>query len=224
MLVRRTEPVAFECVVRGYLVGLGLGGVHASSGTLAGEPLPRGLLESGGWSRRSSRPPPRRSRATTSTSPSAPWRRRSAPSWPAGCGTRASRVYRAGRDHAAARGIIIADTKFEFGSRCRRHPAADRRGADSRLLPVLARRALSAGASPAQLRQAAAARLSGRAQSARASGTAKRPRRRCQTEVVSATSARYLEAYRLLTGPRAGGFAHDPDGAGGRAGSSPVPG
>jgi len=25
-------------------------------------------------------------------------------------------VYRAGRDHAASRGIIIADTKFEFGS------------------------------------------------------------------------------------------------------------
>ena len=79
-----------------------------------------------------------------------------------GCATPASRVYEAGRDHAAARGIIIADTKFEFGTRPGRHPAPDRRGADARLLPVLAGRPLPAGPRPAELRQAAAARLPGR--------------------------------------------------------------
>src|SRR4029079_1293546 len=45
MLVRRTEPVAFECVVRGYLVGSAWQ-EYKKSGTLAGEPLPAGMRES----------------------------------------------------------------------------------------------------------------------------------------------------------------------------------
>ena len=45
MLVRRTEPVAFECVVRGYLSGSAWLEYRAS-GTLAGEHLPPGLTES----------------------------------------------------------------------------------------------------------------------------------------------------------------------------------
>jgi len=45
MLVRRTTPVAFECVVRGYLTGSALA-EYQRAGTLAGEPLPRGLVDS----------------------------------------------------------------------------------------------------------------------------------------------------------------------------------
>src|SRR5690606_33443365 len=45
MLVRRTEPVPFECVVRGYLSGSAWKEYRAS-GTLAGEPMPPGLRES----------------------------------------------------------------------------------------------------------------------------------------------------------------------------------
>ena len=45
MLVRRTVPVPFECVVRGYLSGSAWVEYRAS-GTLAGEPLPAGLVES----------------------------------------------------------------------------------------------------------------------------------------------------------------------------------
>ena len=45
MLVRRAKPVAFECVVRGYLAGSGWA-EYREHGTLAGERLPAGLLES----------------------------------------------------------------------------------------------------------------------------------------------------------------------------------
>ena len=45
MLVRRTEPVPFECVVRGYLSGSAWA-EYRDTGTLAGEPLPAGLIES----------------------------------------------------------------------------------------------------------------------------------------------------------------------------------
>jgi phosphoribosylaminoimidazole-succinocarboxamide synthase len=46
MLVRRTTPIPFECVVRGYLSGSAWV-EYQKSGTLAGEPLPPGLVESG---------------------------------------------------------------------------------------------------------------------------------------------------------------------------------
>src|SRR6185436_7774846 len=46
MLSRRTTPVPFECVVRGYITGSAWA-EYQKSGTLAGEPLARGLLESG---------------------------------------------------------------------------------------------------------------------------------------------------------------------------------
>jgi phosphoribosylaminoimidazole-succinocarboxamide synthase len=45
MLVRRTEPVVFECVIRGYLAGSAWA-EYRNHGTLAGEPLPPGLVES----------------------------------------------------------------------------------------------------------------------------------------------------------------------------------
>src|SRR5919106_7020118 len=46
MLVRRTEPVPFECVVRGYLSGSAWA-EYRDFGTLAGERMPDGLVESG---------------------------------------------------------------------------------------------------------------------------------------------------------------------------------
>jgi phosphoribosylaminoimidazole-succinocarboxamide synthase len=45
MLARRTTPVPFECVVRGYLAGSAWA-EYQRSGTLAGEPLAPGLVES----------------------------------------------------------------------------------------------------------------------------------------------------------------------------------
>lgn len=114
MLVRRTTPVAFECVVRGYLSGSAWK-EYKESGTLAGEALPGGLVESARLE------PPVFSPATkeeaghdinvtfstmaTALGPALAIRLRDA----------SFGVYGAGRDYAATRGIIIADTKFELG-------------------------------------------------------------------------------------------------------------
>lgn len=115
MLVRRTEPVPVECVVRGYLSGSAWK-EYREQGTLAGEPLPDGLEESAPLE------PPLFSPATKATvghDENIPYdevvRR---------LGDRRSRalkrlsldVYRYGARIAEERGIILADTKFEFGT------------------------------------------------------------------------------------------------------------
>ena len=67
-------------------------------------------------------------------------------------------ILQRGNEIAAARGILLADTKVEFGLRGRRGRAG-RRGAHPRLLAVLAGRPVGARPRPAELRQAVRARL-----------------------------------------------------------------
>ena len=64
---------------------------------------------------RFSPPRPRPPRATTKTSRSSGWPRSWAASWPRSCGERSLRIFARGSEHARQRGILIADTKFEFG-------------------------------------------------------------------------------------------------------------
>ncbi len=99
------------------------------------------------------------------------------PGRPPAAGGAAPALHRAllpGAAHARERGIILADTKFEFGRRRRRHDRAGRRGAHARLLALLAGRRLRARARPALLRQAVRARLGVRL----GLGQDARPRRR----------------------------------------------
>ncbi len=114
MLVKRARPFPIECVVRGYLAGSGWK-EYQSTRFVSGIPLPSGLLES------SRLPEPIFTPATKATS---------------GHDENISfdkvvelfglqiasrlkeyslRIYRKAADYAATRGIIIADTKFEFG-------------------------------------------------------------------------------------------------------------
>ena len=68
-------------------------------------------------------------------------------------------VYGAIADHARERGVILADTKFEFGLDDERRAGARRRGLHAGLLALLARRRVRAGPRPAVVRQAVRARL-----------------------------------------------------------------
>ena len=114
MLVRRTQPVLIECVVRGYVSGSAWK-EYRTSGTLAGEPLPKGLIES------SQLPTPIFSPATkaqTGHDENIPFSRVVEHQGNA----EANRlrelsfaVYEHGATIAVERGIILADTKFEFG-------------------------------------------------------------------------------------------------------------
>jgi phosphoribosylaminoimidazole-succinocarboxamide synthase len=114
LLVRRTRPIAVECVVRGYLAGSAWA-EYCERGTLAGEPLPPGLRESDRLD------PPVFSPATkaaTGHDENVPYARVVELVGEAQ-GERLRRtslaLYERGRAVAASRGIILADTKFEFG-------------------------------------------------------------------------------------------------------------
>lgn len=113
-LVRRTRPVPVECVVRGYLSGSAWA-EYSKDRTLAGEPLPRGLAESVplGLPIFSPATKAREGHDLNITFDQA--------KQIAGADTarrlreRSTRLYERGRVAAAEAGIILADTKFEFG-------------------------------------------------------------------------------------------------------------
>jgi phosphoribosylaminoimidazole-succinocarboxamide synthase len=114
MLVRRTRPVPVECVVRGYLAGSGWA-EYRNKGTICGIALPKGLRESDRL------PEPIFTPATKAES----GHDINISEEEAGrlIGSDLIRrlrelsigLYRRGVAHAEPRGIIVADTKFEFG-------------------------------------------------------------------------------------------------------------
>jgi phosphoribosylaminoimidazole-succinocarboxamide synthase len=116
LAVRRLEMVPIECVVRGYITGSGWSD-YQRTGAVCGIELPAGLRESSSCPSRSSRPRRRPTSATTRTSTSTGWSPCStatAPS-PSACATSRSPSTPRAAEHARSRGIILADTKFEFG-------------------------------------------------------------------------------------------------------------
>jgi len=113
-LARRTTPVPFECVVRGYVAGSAWK-EYRESGTLAGEPLPEGLVES------SKLEAPLFSPATKAESghdENITFERMSdalGPELAEGLKQVSLELYTTAAGRSTERGIIIADTKFEFG-------------------------------------------------------------------------------------------------------------
>jgi phosphoribosylaminoimidazole-succinocarboxamide synthase len=198
MLVRRTEPVPFECVIRGYLSGSAWA-EYKKSGTLAGEALPAGLRESDRFDPSIFSPA---TKAETGHDENVTFERMRAALGPAlaeKLKELSLTVYGRGRDHAATRGIIIADTKFEFGT-----DADGRlRLIDEVMTPDSSRfwpadRYLPGGPQPSFDKQPLRDFLAGLKTAGAWNGEAPPPA--LPADVVAATSARYLEAYRLLTG------------------------
>ena len=198
MLVRRTTPVPFECVVRGYITGSAWA-EYRKSDTLAGEPLPPGLVEGARLE------PPIFSPATKAEVGHDENVRFADVVSALGRGLaeqlrRASLgLYEAGRAYAAPRGIIIADTKFEFGT------APDGRllVIDEILTPDSSRfwpadRDAPEHRQPSFDKQPLRDYLAGLRQDGKWDGEPPPPP--LPQEVVQATSERYLEAYRRLTG------------------------
>ena len=98
--------------------------------------------------------------------------------------------------HAERNGIILADTKFEFGRDSDGDDRARRRGADAGLLALLAARPLRARRLAAVVRQAVRARLARRSRA----GTTRRPAPSCRPRSSTNTRAKYVEAYERLAG------------------------
>ena len=144
--------------MRGYLAGSGWK-EYQQSGTVCGIQLPAGLTESSRLAGADLHPVDQgRRRATTRTSRSSGWWRSSGRELAEELRRRSLRIFQRGSEYARQRGIIIADTKFEFG-RVGGRAAADRRGAHARQFPLLAGRPIRAGPRPAVVRQAVRARL-----------------------------------------------------------------
>jgi phosphoribosylaminoimidazole-succinocarboxamide synthase len=193
MFVRRAEVVPFECVVRGYLAGSGWK-EYQETGAVCGHQLPEGLLES------SKLPEPIFTPATKAESGHDI--NVSIAGMAAAIGEELTRkleaislkLYREAASYAELHGIIIADTKFEFGIR------------DHQL--ILVDEVLTPDSSRFWPRESYSA---GRPQSSFDKQFVRDyletldwdkhpPAPPLPDQVVSGTSARYLEAYRLITG------------------------
>ena len=193
---RRLEMVPFECIARGYLAGSGLKEYQAT-GAISGVPLPRGLVEG-------SRLPEPIFTPTTKVSDGGHDAPATFEDVAAAVGlSTATRlrdltleVYRRGAARAAANGIIVADTKLEFGIDAGRRADAGRRGADPGLVPLLAGRRLGAGPRRSTRTTSSSCGTGRRAPG----GTRTRRRRRSPPTSSTATRARYVDAYEKITG------------------------
>jgi len=114
MIVKKAAPLAVECVVRGYLAGSGYK-EYVASGTICGQPVPGGLRQSDALPQTMFTPS---TKAESGHDENIPWeecRRILGAEIAEQVRSVSIRLYEAGRDYARDRGIIVADTKFEFG-------------------------------------------------------------------------------------------------------------
>ena len=115
MVTRRCEVLPIECVVRGYLAGSGWK-EYRTGGTVCGEPLPPGLTNAAPLPHPIFTPATKAEQGEHDENISFPQAADLVGQDTAEQLRELSlRLYEAGRDHAAARGIVLADTKFEFG-------------------------------------------------------------------------------------------------------------
>ena len=111
---RRLNMLKVECIARGYLAGLGLSS-YQESGTVSGLPLPPGLVEG------SRLPEPIFTPTTKATVGHDEFMTYEDVAGQLGAGTAAElrqktlEIYRRGHEVALSKGVIIADTKLEFG-------------------------------------------------------------------------------------------------------------
>ena len=197
MLCLRAEVVPVECVIRGYLDGSAWA-EYSKHGTLAGEPLPAGLRQGDRLD------PPIFSPATKATSGHDENITISRMVETVGAGLAARleelsrRIYDFGRRTAEPRGIIVADTKFEFGIRDGGILLVDEvlTPDSSRFWPAAEWH--PGGPQPSFDKQPLRDWLAAERDAGRWNGDAPPPT--LPDSVIEAMSLRYLDAYRLLTG------------------------
>ena len=114
MLVRRTEPLPIECVARGYLSGSGWKD-YLATGEVCGNRLPKGLKESERLPAPIFTPATKAENGHDINISEAEAARMISPRLLARVRDLTLRLYAEGAAHAEDRGIIVADTKFEFG-------------------------------------------------------------------------------------------------------------
>jgi phosphoribosylaminoimidazole-succinocarboxamide synthase len=204
MLVRRSTVFPIECVVRGYMSGSAWK-EYRERGTLAGEPLPKGLRESDRLDPPIFSPATKAEEGHDENITIERMRTLIGAAEAHELENLSREVYEEGRRIAAERGIIIADTKFEFGR-------ARDTGRESREKVILVDEVLTPDSSrfwpadryepghgqPSFDKQPLRDYLDAEKRAGRWDGNYPPPR--LPKEVIDATSARYLDIYRRLTG------------------------
>lgn len=198
MLVRRATPILYECVVRGYLAGSAWK-EYATSGTLAGEPLPGGLAECAHLRQRVFSPATKAATGYDENVTFDHMARALDPVLAAQLRERSLALYEAAATHARASGIIIADTKFEFGH----SPAGALLLIDELLTPDSSRfwpadRYRPGRSQPSFDKQPLRDYLAGHRE--RGGWNGEPPPPPLPYEIVQATSTRYQDAYLRITG------------------------
>ena len=116
VLVRRARPLPVECIVRGYISGSGWSSYKAD-GTICGHALPEGLKESDKLENPLFTPSTKAEFGQHDENISVETARGLLGDAVAKQVEETSlAIYRKGRDYAAGRGILVADTKLEFGT------------------------------------------------------------------------------------------------------------
>ena len=160
VIVKRLKTVPLEAVVRGYVIGSGWKD-YQKTGAISGIKLPAGLKQAAKLPQTLFTPS---TKAAIGDKDETISFEQAANIVGADIAARvrdtAIALYEFASKHARERGIIIADTKFEFAQGRRRLADAHRRSADARLLAFLAGGHLAGRHEPALLRQAVRARLS----------------------------------------------------------------
>ncbi len=194
MLVKKAKVWPVECIVRGYLAGSGLK-EYQQEGTVCGIPLPAGLVDSSKLEEPLFTPSTKAEIGEHDENISFERMVEIVGEQTAVALRDTSiAVYSKAREHAASRGIIIADTKFEFGD------------VDGKL--TLVDEVLTPDSSrfwPADDYEPGRSQASFDKQYVRdwleSTGWDKRPPvPSLPADVIEATSAKYIQAYELITG------------------------
>ena len=114
MIVKKSAPLAVECIVRGYLVGSGWK-EYQKQGTVCGQKLPAGIRQAEKLPETLFTPS---TKAETGHDENISWeecQRIIGADVAEKVRDYSIRIYEEARAYAAGRGIIVADTKFEFG-------------------------------------------------------------------------------------------------------------
>jgi phosphoribosylaminoimidazole-succinocarboxamide synthase len=194
VLVRKAKPLPIECIVRGYLTGSGFKD-YKTTGSVCGYKLPAGLVDSDKLETPLFTPSTKADLGAHDENITvADARSRIGEGLLKKIQELSLAIYSRGRDMAAQRGIIIADTKFEFGLN-----EKDILLIDEVLTPDSSRfwpadKYVPGQAQPSFDKQYLRDWLSG-------TGWDKTPPPpTLPAEVISETQKKYLEAYELLTG------------------------
>jgi phosphoribosylaminoimidazole-succinocarboxamide synthase len=193
-LVKKTEVFPVECVVRGYLAGSGWKDYKAT-GKICGHELPEGLREADRLPRPIFTPATKAASGHDENITEMEFVKTIGAETAGKLSTLSLRLYQEAAEYALTRGIIIADTKFEFGR--------DENGnillIDEVLTPDSSRfwsmENYAAGQSPPSFDKQFV-----RDYLETLDWNKQPPAPPLPAEIVEATTARYLEAYKILTG------------------------